>query len=103
MEKLLTEKIAELEQRIAALEGQVQAQPIEIVLLIDCEEITRQLEDDESFKEKLMWMKEVGIKEFREPPKYYRTDEVFTEKYIKETPLKILKERFLKNNPDFLE
>lgn len=42
-------------------------------------------------KEKLDWMKEVGIKEFDKPMKYYLgTNHVFSQEYIKNTPLEEL-------------
>lgn len=43
-------------------------------------------------KEKQKWMKEVGIKEFEKPMKYYLgANCLFSEEYIKETPLEELK------------
>ncbi|MBU5440397.1 hypothetical protein KQI42_20600 [Tissierella sp. MSJ-40] len=45
-------------------------------------------------REKLEWMKEVGIKEFHEPMKYYFANHLFSENYIRETPLKKLQEEF---------
>lgn len=50
-------------------------------------------------KEKLDWMKEVGIKEWEEPMKFYVVNIEnncvynFSEDFIKETPLPELKER----------
>lgn len=46
-------------------------------------------------QEKLDWMKEVGIREFKEPAKYYAgMNYVYSEKYIAETPLSELKARY---------
>jgi len=46
-------------------------------------------------KEKREWMESVGIKEFKEPMKFYiGTNYQFSEDYIKNTPLEVLKERF---------
>lgn len=43
-------------------------------------------------KEKKEWMKEVGIKEFKRPMKYYLgSNWLFSEKYLKETPLEEIK------------
>ena len=45
-------------------------------------------------KEKLEWMKEVGMNEFKKPMKYYvGLNNVFSEEYIKNTPLEVLKAR----------
>ena len=42
--------------------------------------------------EKEEWMKEVGMKKFEHPMEYYLgMDKVFSEKYIRETPLEVLK------------
>ena len=42
--------------------------------------------------EKEEWMKEVGMKKFEQPMEYYLgLDKVFSEKYIRETPLEELK------------
>ena len=46
-------------------------------------------------QEKLDWLKEVGAKEFERPMKWYvGTNCVFSEEYLKETPLEVLKEKF---------
>ncbi|MCY7576166.1 hypothetical protein [Bacillus pumilus] len=49
-------------------------------------------------KEKLDWMNEVGISEFKEPMKYYSKygNHLFSEKYIRETSLEVLKSKFSK-------
>ena len=45
-------------------------------------------------KEKLKWMKEAGVEEFAKPMKYFQgMDHLFSEDYIKNTPLEILQER----------
>lgn len=50
-------------------------------------------------KEKLEWMEEVGIKEFKKPMKYfYGTDQVFSEEYVRDTPLEELKAKFVQLN-----
>jgi|GEM_PF-2375149 len=46
-------------------------------------------------KEKREWMESVGMKEFKEPMKFYIGPEfLFSEDYIKNTPLAVLQERF---------
>ncbi|WP_461614335.1 hypothetical protein [Clostridium sp. Marseille-QA1073] len=46
-------------------------------------------------KEKLEWMKEVGIKEFDKPMKYYRgMSWLYSEDHIKNTPLEELKRKY---------
>ena len=43
-------------------------------------------------QEKLDWLKEIGAKEFEEPMKYcVGTNCLYSEKYIRETPLEKLK------------
>jgi len=45
-------------------------------------------------EEKRKWMLEVGMKEFERPMKFYIGDNnLFSEEYIKNTPLKVLKEK----------
>lgn len=46
-------------------------------------------------KEKLEWMKEIGIKEFKNPMKYYLgMNQVYSEEYISETSLEELKVKY---------
>lgn len=47
-------------------------------------------------EEKLNWMKEVKIKEFKQPMKYHvGKSHFYSAEYIKNTPLELLKERYL--------
>lgn len=53
------------------------------------------LPTQEISKEKLEWMKEVGIKEFAKPMKYHAgTNWLYSEEYIKNTPLEELKRKY---------
>ena len=46
-------------------------------------------------REKEEWLKEIGAKEFKEPMKYHLgTNWLYSERYIKETPLEELKARY---------
>lgn len=45
--------------------------------------------------EKLGWLKEIGVKEFKEPMKYYLgTNWLYSEEYIRNTPLEELKAKY---------
>lgn len=49
---------------------------------------------EEISKEKLEWMEKIGVKKFDKPMIYHLgTNELFSEDYIKNTPLEKLKER----------
>ncbi|WP_018249817.1 hypothetical protein [Orenia marismortui] len=48
---------------------------------------------DDISKEKLEWMEEVGMKRFDEPMEYHLFGHIFSEGYLKRTPLEVLKER----------
>ncbi|MBD7967714.1 hypothetical protein [Paenibacillus gallinarum] len=55
---------------------------------------------NELSQEKLDWMNEVGMKEFEEPMKYcLGANYVYSERYIKNTPLAVLKENYEKSKP----
>lgn len=45
-------------------------------------------------QEKLDWMKEVGMKEFERPMKYYLRSGIYSEEYIANTPLEELKRKY---------
>ena len=51
------------------------------------------MDKKEISKEKREWMEEVGMKEFERPMRYCLFGHVFSGKYIKDTPLEVLKER----------
>jgi len=51
-------------------------------------------------EEKRKWMEEVGMKEFKHPMKYHnRFGGIYSEEYIKNTPLQKLKEGYEKSLP----
>lgn len=52
-------------------------------------------------QEKLDWMNEVGIKEFKKPMRFYSTcsHDLYSEDYIKSTPLEELKAGYEKRLP----
>lgn len=51
-------------------------------------------------QEKLAWMNEVGIKEFEKPIKYHsKFGQLFSEEYIRNTPLEELKAGYEKSLP----
>jgi len=52
-------------------------------------------EKKEISKEKLDWMKKIGMEKFEQPMKYrLGMNMVYSEKYIRETPLDILKAKY---------
>jgi len=50
--------------------------------------------------EKVIWMQEVGIKEFARPMKYYtKFGQLYSEEYIRNTPLEKLKAGYERSLP----
>ncbi len=102
----LERRIQALEEKVAELKVQVSEQPKTALINITGGSLTsaalakfleayQSCETNIISKEKLQWMQEVGMKEFPEPQEYYLGgNHVFSEDYIKNTPLKKLQERY---------
>lgn len=115
----LEQKVMELEKRVAELEEKAAAATTATELKLDGNKIANQLSQAienginqayearqqrltlnqkeselEGLEEKRKWMKEVGIKEFDRPMKYYYGAAwIFSEEYMRETSLEELKAR----------
>lgn len=94
-EQSLEQRVSVLEKEIAELKGQVSVRPT-----LSIEEFATELESYRSkakglTEEKLQWLKEIGAKEFDRPMMWHvGVNYLFSNEFIKETSLEMLKKRF---------